>query len=96
MALVRLGDAALTALPEAVATPRYDRAALRCGIVHLGVGAFQRAHLAVATEAALHASQDLSWGIAGVSGDERLVAALAPLLRSLRERGALATLENMR
>ena len=28
MALVRLGDAALTALPEAVATPRYDRAAL--------------------------------------------------------------------
>jgi fructuronate reductase len=67
MALVRLGDAALAALPEAVAKPRYDRAALRYGIVHLGVGAFQRAHLAVATEAALHAWRDLSWGIAGVS-----------------------------
>jgi fructuronate reductase len=40
---------------------------LRAGIVHLGVGAFQRAHLAVITEAALHATRDLRWGIVGIS-----------------------------
>jgi fructuronate reductase len=35
--------------------------------VHLGIGAFMRAHLAVATEAAIHATADLRWGIVGVS-----------------------------
>jgi fructuronate reductase len=65
--LPRLAPAALAALPEAVARPAYDRAALRPGIVHLGLGAFMRAHLAVATEAALTATQDGRWGIVGVS-----------------------------
>jgi fructuronate reductase len=55
------------ALPDDVARPRYDRSALRAGIVHLGVGAFQRAHLAVVNEAALHASGDLRWGTIGIS-----------------------------
>ena len=50
-----------------VAPPRYDRSALRPGIVHLGVGAFQRAHMAPATEAAIVATGDLRWGIVGVS-----------------------------
>ncbi len=63
----RLHPDRLATLPAAVEQPRYERAALRPGIVHLGVGAFQRAHLAVATEAALHANADLRWGIVGVS-----------------------------
>ena len=63
----RLHPAALSRLPADVARPGYDRQALRCGIVHLGVGAFQRAHLAAATEAAVQTSGDLRWGIAGVS-----------------------------
>ena len=63
----RLHPDRLSSLPASVARPRYDRAALRAGIVHLGVGAFQRAHLAIVNEAALHASGDLSWGIVGVS-----------------------------
>ena len=63
----RLHPQRLGALPARVARPRYDRAALRAGIVHLGVGAFQRAHLAAATETALHAKGDLRWGITGVS-----------------------------
>src|SRR5438093_562142 len=46
---------------------RYDRTALRPGIIHLGIGAFMRAHLAVATEAAIEASGDPRWGITGVS-----------------------------
>jgi fructuronate reductase len=44
----------------------YDRASLRVGIVHLGLGAFARAHLAEYTDDALaRASGD--WGITGVS-----------------------------
>jgi len=74
----RLHPDTLAAIPPAVARPAYDRAALEAGIVHLGVGAFQRGHLAAVNEAALHASGDLSWGIAGVS------------LRSAETRDALA------
>lgn len=54
------------ALPAAVTRPAYDRKALKTGIVHLGIGAFMRAHLAPATEAVL-AAGDLRWGIVGVS-----------------------------
>jgi len=63
----RLDNAALTALPADVARPGYERAALQPGIVHLGIGAFMRAHLAVATEAAIRSHGDLRWGIVGVS-----------------------------
>ncbi len=54
-------------VPAHVAVPRYRRESLRAGIVHLGVGAFHRAHLAVVNEAALHAGDDLRWGTVGVS-----------------------------
>ena len=67
----RLTPSALDALAAAngppVIRPRYARDELRCGIVHLGLGAFARAHLAAVTETALHASGDLAWGIVGVS-----------------------------
>jgi fructuronate reductase len=63
----RLHPSRLAALPADVVRPRYERAALQVGIVHIGVGAFQRAHLAVVNEAALHASGDLRWGTVGVS-----------------------------
>jgi fructuronate reductase len=63
----RLHPSLLDQLPPDVARPSYDRAALQSGIVHLGIGAFMRAHLAVATEAAITASGDLRWGICGVS-----------------------------
>jgi len=45
----------------------YDRTRLADGIVHLGVGAFQRAHMAQATDAAIAATGDLRWGLTGVS-----------------------------
>ncbi|SET55210.1 mannitol 2-dehydrogenase [Oceanicella actignis] len=41
---VKLSQAALPHLPSHVGRPRYDRAALRAGIVHVGVGNFHRAH----------------------------------------------------
>jgi fructuronate reductase len=63
---VRLSAATLARLPADVARPRYDRGAVAAGIVHLGLGAFQRAHQAVYTEAALGAG-DMRWGIVGAS-----------------------------
>jgi fructuronate reductase len=55
----------LDRLPSAVARSRYDRSAVQTGIVHLGLGAFHRAHEAVFTETAL-AAGDNRWGILGV------------------------------
>lgn len=65
-ALPRLSPATLAGLPAAVQRPSFDRDALQPGIVHLGIGAFMRAHLVPATEAAI-AAGDRRWGIVGVS-----------------------------
>lgn len=46
--------------------PAYDRAALRPGIVHLGLGAFFRAHGALYTDEVL-GSEPGDWGIIGAS-----------------------------
>jgi fructuronate reductase len=59
----RLSD---SQLPKGVEAPAYDRRTVRIGQVHLGVGAFHRAHQAVYTEACLSAG-DLRWGILGAS-----------------------------
>lgn len=63
---MRLAEARLGALPAHVARPRYDRAAVAPGIVHLGLGAFHRAHQAVMTEAVLEAGAR-DWGIVAAS-----------------------------
>ena len=63
---MRLSAETLGQVPAAVARPAYDRAAVRAGVVHLGIGAFHRAHQAAVFEAAL-ASGDLRWGVIGVS-----------------------------
>jgi fructuronate reductase len=63
---VRLVQQSLTTLPAGVLRPGYDRLSAGIGIVHLGIGAFHRAHQAVYTDAAMaHAGGD--WGISGVS-----------------------------
>jgi len=62
----RLNDAALKGLPAEVARPAYDRAQVKTGVVHLGIGAFHRAHQAVVFDDAL-ASGDLRWGVLGAS-----------------------------
>lgn len=63
---MRLNRAALAHMPAAVARPGFDPAALKSGIVHLGIGAFHRAHQAVFTEDAI-AAQGGDWGIVGAS-----------------------------
>ncbi len=62
----RLGRAALDRLPAGVAGPGYDPYAVGTGIVHIGVGAFHRAHQADATNIALAASGG-DWRIEGIS-----------------------------
>ncbi|SFG73637.1 fructuronate reductase [Palleronia marisminoris] len=63
-------------VPGGVATPAYDRDAHGTGIVHLGLGAFHKAHQAVYTDDALKAE----------GGDWRIVAV------SLRSAGAVEEL----
>jgi len=62
----RLGRATLDILPADLRPP-LEGGALRTGMVHLGLGHFHRAHQAVLTEAAMAASGERSYGIAGVS-----------------------------
>ena len=56
----------LKRLPAAVRRPSYYPAALQPGIVHIGCGAFHKAHQAVYTEQALAAAYG-KWGIIGAS-----------------------------
>ena len=62
----RLNLEALARLPAAVRRPDYDFLNLGTGIVHLGIGAFHRAHQAVYTEDAMRFGGG-DWGILGVS-----------------------------
>ena len=62
----RLDLATLDRLPVGVARPGYAPGDVGIGIVHLGIGAFHRAHQAIYTDDALaHAGG--AWGICGVS-----------------------------
>ena len=65
-----LGD-----FPDSVVVPKYDRTNITCGIVHIGVGGFHRAHLAYYLNE-LNKSGDAS-GICGIglrAADEKLHA----------------------
>lgn len=57
---------AQTPLAASVQAPGYDRGAQAPGIVHIGIGAFHRAHQAVYTDDAM-AAGDRDWGVVGVS-----------------------------
>lgn len=64
---------------------RYDRSACQIGVVHLGFGAFHRAHQAVYLDDYMDGSGDLRWGIAAVnlrgSEAEQFAAAQADIAR---------------
>lgn len=63
---MRLNRATLSQLPASVARPSYAPAAHGVGVVHLGIGAFHRAHMAAMTDDVL-AQDGGDWRIAGVS-----------------------------
>ncbi|WP_432484753.1 mannitol dehydrogenase family protein [Kineococcus esterisolvens] len=62
---VPLSDRTLHDLPDAVAVPGYDRAALVPSVVHIGVGGFHRAHQAVYLDE-LARRGHRGWGLVGV------------------------------
>jgi mannitol 2-dehydrogenase len=74
-----LGSEALGRIgAEGIPVPRYDRAAIVPRILHLGVGGFHRAHLALYTHELAQAGGD--WGIRGLGrleGDQRMERTLA-------------------
>ncbi|TLM78217.1 mannitol dehydrogenase family protein [Microbulbifer harenosus] len=66
MSQERLNNSLLENLPAEVIKPAYDRSEVTTGIVHLGIGAFHRAHQAWYTENRI-AAGETSWGIVGAS-----------------------------
>ena len=58
--------ASLADVTGPAALPGYDPAAHGCGIVHIGAGAFHRAHQAVCTDAALARSGGAWFRISGL------------------------------
>jgi mannitol 2-dehydrogenase len=69
----------LAELGERVPTPGYDRSRLTVGVVHVGVGAFHRAHQAMYHDRLMNEGKALDWAICGVGvlpGDARMRDAL--------------------
>lgn len=60
-----LSQSTLSALPASVRVPRYDRAALTPGIIHVGVGNFHRAHQAWYLQRVFDLGQSHDWAIIG-------------------------------
>lgn len=62
----RLSNMTLETIPPAIRRTSYDRSALKPGVVHIGLGAFHRAHQAPVFDALAEAG-DLRWGVVGAS-----------------------------
>ncbi|MBB5753776.1 mannitol dehydrogenase family protein [Prosthecomicrobium pneumaticum] len=77
---IRLSAAALDRIARTAAVPAYDRAAMRAGILHFGVGNFHRAHQAVYLDDLFATGRDLDFGIVGTGvmpGDAAMIDTLA-------------------
>ncbi|CAA0112436.1 Mannitol 2-dehydrogenase [Starkeya nomas] len=66
LSVPRLSAASLGRLAPGIAAPAYDRAGQSVGIVHLGIGAFHRAHQAVFVDDRM-AAGERDWAILGAS-----------------------------
>lgn len=62
----RLSNATLSRLPANIRTPSYDARALKTGVVHIGLGAFHRAHQAPVFQS-LAERGDMRWGVVAAS-----------------------------
>ncbi len=62
---IPLSPSSLSSLSGRVATPGYDRQALRAGILHVGVGNFHRAHQAVYLQRLFETGRDHDWALVG-------------------------------
>jgi mannitol 2-dehydrogenase len=76
---VKLSSNTLAKLPAAIAVPTYDRAALKGGVLHIGIGNFHRAHQAAYLDDLFLGGRDLDWAIVGAgvrAADEAMRAKL--------------------
>jgi fructuronate reductase len=62
----RLSSKTLALLPREIERPGYDRGGVQPGVVHLGVGAFHRAHQAWVFDDLIRGG-DFRWGVVGAS-----------------------------
>lgn len=62
---MKLSNATLNDLPEAIDRPRYDRSGLTPGIVHIGLGNFHRAHQAWYLHRLMQQGGAQDWAIVG-------------------------------
>lgn len=79
--MTKLCLANLKQLQPGVSIPKYRRQDLKPGIVHIGVGNFHRAHLAVYLDDLFNLGADLDWAIVGAGimpSDARMREALLP------------------
>ena len=86
--LVKLSDATLTEIPDAVLRPNYDRRQLKPGIVHIGLGNFHRAHQAWYLHRLMQLGAALDWAIIGAS----VLSSDANMRENLLEQDCLTTL----
>lgn len=66
MELIRLNQQHLPTISSSLSVPKYDRAAIQTGIVHIGVGGFHRSHQAYYIHQLLEKHQAVNWGICGI------------------------------
>lgn len=84
----RLSEASLAAVASPTSVPSYDRSQITQGIVHIGVGNFHRAHMALAIDDLLTAGNAQDWAICGVA----LLPTDEPRARAMQEQDGRYTL----
>jgi len=85
---IKLNSENLSRLPSDVAVPAYHRSAMKTGIVHIGPGAFHRAHQAFYTDQVLQKGGIKEWGICVVG----LLHSDKKIINTLKDQDGLYTL----
>jgi len=85
---MQISNLNLEAISKSVKTPTYNRTRIKSYIVHIGVGHFVRAHLAMYLDQLLESDQNCEWGIWGIGLD----AFPGQTLEVLRSQDCLYTL----
>jgi mannitol 2-dehydrogenase len=62
---IELNTSALAQFPDTIGTPSYDRSALTAGILHVGIGNFHRAHMAVYLDRLFALGESHDWALCG-------------------------------
>tara|TARA_R110001592_G_scaffold18337_3_gene76235 strand:- start:4912 stop:6408 length:1497 start_codon:yes stop_codon:yes gene_type:complete len=88
MKTYKLNQQNLSKFEDQVATPKYNRDAIKTGIVHVGIGGFHRSHEAFYTDLLLQDDSQNDWGICGVA----LLDFDTKIYNTLKEQDGLYTL----